>query len=191
MNQNTAALRETVQDLIQDLPHDLLGSLVLSIGVRCFSAANDIAPGGASGLGVILNHLTDLPIGTLVFAVNVPILILAYVVLGRLFTLKSFKTILINSLVMDLIVSHFPVYQGSRLLGGLFGGVLVGTGIAIVFMRGSTTGGSDIISRVLQKKFPYMSIGTVLFMIDGCIMVLAALPIRILKPLFTASSVFL
>ncbi|MBT9775535.1 DUF2179 domain-containing protein [Clostridium sp. MCC353] len=157
----------------KDILYDAASAFVQAIGVHCFIEPCMIAPGGASGIALLVNYLSGLPVGALTFAINIPLLILSYIFLGKSMTVKTLKTVVIMSAVLDLFVSPvFPQYLGDRLISSAFGGIFVGVGLALVFMRGSTTGGGDILAKLLQKKFPYMQTGYSLMVID--IMIITA-----------------
>ena len=157
----------------KDILYDTASAFVQAVGVHCFIEPCMIAPGGASGIALLINYLSGLPIGALTFAINIPLLILSYIFLGKSMTLKTLKTVVIMSVVLDAFVSPlFPQYMGDRLISSAFGGIFVGVGLALVFMRGSTTGGGDILAKLLQKKFPYMQTGYSLMIID--IMIITA-----------------
>ena len=157
-----------------DLVFDLVGCGLLAMGIQVFTAPNNIAPGGVSGIAVIINYLSGLPIGAISFLINVPLVILGLRFLGKAFTLKTFKSVAILSIMLDYVVVRIPVYRGDLILASLFGGVTMGAGLALVFLRGSTTGGTDIASRLLQLAFPHVSMGRMMFLLDGVVLVLSA-----------------
>ena len=149
----------------------ILGAFIYSIGTHSFIETANIAPGGAVGVALMLNHVTNLPVGRLTLMVNVPLLILAWFHLSRAFALRTAFACGICSVVLDYVIAPvFPVYMGDQLMGSLYGGILVGVGMAFIFLSGSTTGGSDVVGYLLQKKYPHVSIGRALMMIDGIIL---------------------
>lgn len=155
-------------DRIKNTVLILAGSVVYGIGTQCFISYAQIAPGGASGIALMVNFVTGIPIGILTFLINIPLLVLAWFYLSKSFTVKTALACAVSSGIMDFVIAPlFPIYQGDRLLSSLFGGVLVGTGMALIFLAGCTTGGSDIIGYLLQKKKPHLSIGHALLIIDG------------------------
>lgn len=158
-----------------DLLYDIIGSLFFDIGIHSFVEPASIAPGGMSGIAIIINYLTNLPIGVMTFALNIPLLLLAYKFLGRNFALKTIKSLIISTFILDYVITPFlPQYTGDRLIGSVFGGILMGGGLAIIFMRGSTTGGTDILSYLVQLKFPHIPIGKAILIID-CIIIVASI----------------
>jgi len=162
-----------IKNILIDCLYDVLGSLLYGIGIICFTAPNHVAPGGVSGIATLVNYVTDLPIGLVNFCINVPLVIIGFIVLGKAFTAKTFKSVIIMSCVLDYVVIHFPLYTGDVLLASLFGGVAMGAGLALVFMRGSTTGGTDILAKLIQLKAPHVPIGRMLLILD-CFVLLAA-----------------
>lgn len=156
---------------VKDFLYLILGAFIYSIGTHSFIETADIAPGGAVGVALMLNHMTNLPVGRLTLMVNVPLLILAWFYLSRAFALRTAFACGICSVVLDYVIAPMlPVYLGDQLMGSLYGGILVGVGMAFIFLSGSTTGGSDVVGYLLQKKYPHVSIGRALMMIDGIIL---------------------
>lgn len=157
---------------------DIFGCALFAIAIHVFVAPNQIAPGGVSGLAVVLNYLTGISIGTWSFLLNIPLLLLALCFLGKRFTLKTLVSVAVLSFLLDYVAVYLPEYSGDALLAALFGGVLSGAGLAFVFMSGSTTGGSDILSRLLQKKHPHVSIGKILLVIDAVVIFISVIVFR-------------
>ncbi len=171
--------KERAKSLILDIAYDIVGAFMYAVGIHSFLSPNHIAPGGVSGLSVLVNYLTGWPLGVLVLVLNIPLLLLAARFLGMSFTLKTLKTVAIMTVMLDVVMPLWlPVYEGNPILAALFGGVAMGAGMGIVFMRGSTTGGSDIASRLIQLRFPYMQIGRVLLLVDVVVLALAAIVYR-------------
>lgn len=149
--------RETAADLLVDV----IASIAIAVGVYNFALNANFPIAGFSGIAIIIYHLTGIPVGIGTLMLNVPVAIFCYKFLGRTFFLKSLKTIIISSVFMDYIAPMFPVYEGSRLLAALCMGVLCGFGYAVIFMRGSSTGGQDFISVAIKKVKPHMSLGVI------------------------------
>lgn len=107
---------------------NILGTITYAIGINCFAAPHNIAPGGASGIAILINYICGFPIGTFVFLFNVPLLI--WIIMKKYFpkafVLKTLATTALLSIVTDYLVVHIPVYQGDPLLASMFGGVLMG-----------------------------------------------------------------
>lgn len=167
------------REVTKDLLHDGLGALLQAIGVYCFIEPCRVAPGGASGIALMINYITGFPVGTMTLFINIPLLICSYLFLGKRMTLKTVKTVVIASLTLDLIVSpYFPQYIGDRLISAAFGGIFVGAGLALIFMRNSTSGGGDILAKLLQRRYPYMQTGHAIMIIDLTIIGISVLVFR-------------
>ena len=157
----------------------LVGSFIYAVGVTSLNSPNHIAPGGLSGIATVLNYLFSLPIGTMILIMNIPLFLFALKTVGKAFIAKSFAGAFCTSFFIDLLAYlHFPVYQGDTLLAALFGGVLTGAGISLIFMRGGTTGGTDIAALLLSKKFKQLSMSKCILLIDTTVIALAALAYR-------------
>ena len=157
-----------------DTVYDVVGSILFAIGVYTFAKSADFAPGGVSGLALICNYLWDLPIGTMTLIINIPIIIISYKVVGRKFLLKSFKTMVISTLFLDLVFPLTPLYTGNSFLAAIFSGVFMGAGLALIYMRGSSTGGTDFLIVTIKKLKPHFSMGVTL-MTDVVVIVLGGL----------------
>ena len=116
-----------VNGFCTDLAYDLVGSVLYAAGIVCFVNPANMAPGGMSGVAILLNYLWGLPIGTMTIVLNIPLLILSYIFLGKSLTWKTVKSLVISSLMVDLVMARYaPIYAGDRMIGGVFGGVLMG-----------------------------------------------------------------
>lgn len=152
-----------------------LGTAIYAFGIYAFTAPNQIAPGGITGLATVVNDFTGFPIGAMVTIFNVPLLLIGFKMLGKEFLFHTlFSTVFFN-LQMDYLYPLLPVYEGNKLLAAIFGGVFIGIGLAVVFMSGGSTGGTDIICRIVQKKKPHISLGTIVFISDLIVISIAAL----------------
>ena len=159
----------------RDLLHDIIGSILYAAGIYTFAATANFAPGGITGIAMIINHYVPfLRIGLLSLIINVPVAIICYRLLGRVFFFKSVKSMLISALFLDLVFPLFPQYDGANnpLLAALFAGVLSGAGLALIYMPGSSTGGTDFIIMSIRKKKPHLSIGTISMIVDGTVILL-------------------
>lgn len=152
----------------------LVGALIYGIGTHAFVEPAHIAPGGAMGIALMVNHFADLPIGLLTLAINIPLLVLAWFSLSHRFAVSTAFATAVCSFILDFMVAPVcPVYTGERILCSLYGGILSGVGMGLIFMAGMTTGGSDILGYVLQKKRPQLSIGRALMAVDGVILLMS------------------
>lgn len=157
------------KEILLDLFYDLWGSVLFCLGVYTFAIHGRFAPGGVSGVALIINHYTQWPVGLVSLLMNLPILLFTYRKLGRTFLLKSLRTMIISNLMMDLIFPRLPVYTGSRLLSALFSGVFMGAGLALIYMRGSSTGGSDFLIHAAKRTYPHLSFGQITLWMDALV----------------------
>lgn len=154
------------KEIMKDLVYDLAGGLLIAVGVYNFASASQFPLAGVSGIALIFYHLFHLPIGVMTIVLNIPIALCTYRILGKRFFVKSIKSMIISSVLTDVIAPFFPVYTGDRLLSALCCGVLAGAGYALIFMRDSSTGGSDFITLAIRAKKPHLTIGTITFITD-------------------------
>ncbi len=159
------------KNICLDILYDLAGSVLFALGIDCFVNPANLAPGGMSGVAILLNYLWQLPIGLMTFVLNIPLLILAYMFLGKSLSFKTMKSLVISSIMVDVVIAGIaPVYAGDRMIGAVFGGILMGAGLALIFLRGSTTGGTDIISFLVRKWYPHVQIGRIMMGVD-CVII--------------------
>ncbi len=151
------------------------GALIDAVAVNVFTAPNHIAPGGITGIGTMLNYLFQTPIGMVNMIINIPIIIWAIIEIGYKLVAKSIAAIIVFSVAIDTLALVLPAYDGNPFLAAIFGGVLEGIGLALVFMRGSTTGGTDMIARLLGKHFRHLSMGKLMLAVDLVIIAASAL----------------
>lgn len=164
-------MKQKIKEILIDILFCGIGGMLFSLSVNMFTSPNQIAPGGFTGIATLLNYLFELPIGTMIFILNIPLFALAYKFFGRDFIFKTLIVTLYVSLIIDLTERFIPTYAGDRLLAALFGGVLSGGGLALVFLRGATTGGTDILAKLLRIKWPYISMGSVILFADLAVVI--------------------
>ena len=150
MGEKLKKLHINKKDIALDALFLTVGCLIYSASVSMFSAPNKIAPGGVTGIATILYYSFGTPIGVMIFVLNIPLFILGFRFIGGRFIIKSIACTAITSVAVDALW-FLPKYYGNHgnmLLASLYGGVLAGVGLGLVFLRGSTTGGTDIASRL-------------------------------------------
>ncbi len=160
--------------LVRDYVLMLLGAIIAGASYANFLVPNNIAPGGVTGIATVLCSLLPfLPVGTLSFLLNVPLFILGYRSNGKRFVFRSFISMMLLSLFIDLIPNE-PV-TSDPLLASIFGGILLGIGLGLVLRVGATTGGTDLAAQMLHDRFSFLSVGTILFAIDCLVIILAGI----------------
>lgn len=167
------------KESIRDMLLLVTGAFIYSVGTQSFIVPANIAPGGAVGIALMINFVTKLPVGRMTLLVNLPLLVLAWFYLSRRFAIRTAIACGICSFILDYVVAPIcPVYVGDRMMSSLYGGILVGIGMAFIFLSGSTTGGSDVAGYLFQKKYPHVQIGRALLIIDGIILSLSIFVFR-------------
>ncbi len=165
---NTVNNKNFYKKLLIDLFYDSVGSFLFAVGIYTFARAAQYATGGVSGIALIINFLVPtLPIGALTLILNIPIIIFSYKIVGKSFMLNSLRTMAILAFFTDIIVPLIPDYTGDKILASLFSGVFIGMGLAILYIRNTSTGGSDFIVMSLKKIFPHISFGQIVLILAG------------------------
>ena len=167
----------------------LLGALVGGAAYPLFLTPNRIAPGGITGVAMILNHLFQWPVGTVSLALNVPLFIISYRAMGKIFAFRSLVATVLFSLFIDILPLK-PLTM-DPLLGTLYGGVLLGVGLGLIMRGGATTGGSDMIARMVHRRFQFISVGSFLFAIDCTVVTAAGFLIGTTEALYALINIFL
>ena len=158
--------------LLIDLLCDLAGGILYAMGIYTFAKMADFAPGGLSGLALISNYLWGLPIGLMTLILNVPLVIVSYKVVGKQFLLKTARSMVISTIILDLIFPLTPPYTGSPFMAALYSGLCMGAGMAFFYMRGSSSGGMDFLIMTIKVRHPHFSLGMVTMVTDFLIILL-------------------
>ena len=156
------------------------GSALYAGAVNLFTVPNNIAPGGVTGIATIFNHLFGLPIGTMILIINIPLFLIGAKVMGFRFLGKTAVATVLVSVFIDVsapFIDRFA-YTSDSLLASVYGGVLSGAGLAIIFLRGGTTGGTDILARVIHRYKPHFSMGRLILILDAIIITGAGIAYR-------------
>lgn len=149
----------------------VIGCSLYSIGVCCFAVPNSIAQSGFTGIAVIVNHLFLLPVGIVNLALNMPMLILMWIFLGRQLVARTLWVTVILSTALDVFGAIMPTYTGDKLLASLFCGILEGAGLGLITITGATSGGTDIVARLIHKKWKFITIGKVVLVADALVII--------------------
>lgn len=166
-------------EILVDMIFCVTGSFIYSASVAMFTAPNKIAPGGVTGISTVLFYLIHTPIGVMIFVLNIPLFILGLKFIGGPFMVKSIICTTLTSVFVDMMEAmHVYKYTGNMLLAALYGGILSGTGLGLIFLRGGTSGGSDIGSRLLKLKFKHVSMGRMMMILDAMVIIASAIVFR-------------
>ena len=182
----------SVKNILIDLVYTIIGSALVGAALSMFTVPNDIAPGGVSGLATALAYITPIRVSFWTLILNIPLLLCAWRILGKralVFTLIS--TVLL-SVFIDLSAAFLPAYTNNPLLASFCGGVVTGLGIGMLFLRGISTGGTDLLALLLKRVFPNIASGTLLMMIDATVVAIAVLIFRDIEvALYSVITIFI
>ena len=182
--------RETIKDIFKDFKlntfaldnvYYIIGCILYAVGVNVFAIPNNIAQSGITGVAIIINYLLpQCPVGLTGFVLNIPLIILAWIIIGKGFTLKTLWVTAILSAVIDGVGAVMAngiigAYTGDKLLASMFCGAMCGAGIALIIVRGATSGGTDVLGRLLRKIWPHLSMGRMILFCDAAVVVAAAI----------------
>lgn len=170
----------------------LCGSALFALGFACFLMPNDISTGGISGLALVAVELLKIgSVGSLSILINLPLFLFAGIKIGRRFFFGSLMGMLVSSALID-VFAGIPMPAMEPLISGLYGGVLCGLGLGMVFAAGASTGGSDIVARLLKLRYRDVPIGQISMCFDAIVAVITGIVFQDLnKALYTGIAVFL
>lgn len=170
----------------------VLGSGLFALSVNMFTAPNAIAPGGVTGAAILIGALWHTPIGITSMLLNIPLFVWGYKALGWRGIAKSLAAVVISAVLIDVTAAFVPPYQGDAMLAAVFGGVLAGSGLALIFMRGGTTGGTDLAAALLSRYVRHIPLGRLLLLIDLPVVLLSGVVFaNIESPLYALIVIFL
>ncbi len=177
MNKNKEKVQKPVKKLkwLLDIPLIILGSAIYAAGINCFTAPNDIAPGGVGGLATVINYLSGdkIGIGLLIGLFNIPLIIAGFIKLGKPMMIRTLLAVAVATVCTDYVAVLFPEYVGDRILAAVFGGLLIGSGIGLVYLREGTTGGTDIVNKLIQRAKPHLSLGAIMMITDAFVVIIS------------------
>lgn len=168
----------------------IAGSVITAAGLNIFLVPNKIAPGGATGIATVVYHLSrgKLPVGLTMLSLNIPLFIAGMKFFGKRFILRTFFGTILLSAVVDairpltdrfieayFIKPEYPYFTQDILLYSLFGGLLMGIGLGMVFRTGATTGGSDLAAKIINHFVPVFTVGQILLFVDVLIVIMAVI----------------
>ncbi|MDR1172242.1 MAG: YitT family protein [Bacteroidales bacterium] len=172
----------------------VIGTFSLAVGMVFFIAPYKFVPGGVYGISIVIHHLLGTPIGLVSLCMDIPLLLIGIKVLGSKFGVKTFVGIVLTAVFVDTlgrIWGNDPLVEGDALLSGIFGGVLVGLGLGLVFRARATSGGTDIVAMILSK-YTRLPLGQSLIYIDSAIVLIGLVAFRDWKiPLYSWLIIFI
>lgn len=169
-----------------------VGTFIMAIGINIFLEPNTIAPGGVTGLGIVLQKITNglVTVWATNLVVNIPLFIAGVMILGKSFGVKT----LYGTFILSFFLWLIPETNATQdlLLSSVFGGVILGAGLGIVFKAGGTTGGTDLAGAIMNRFFPGLSTATHMMIVDMIVVVSAGLVNkRIDLPLYSVIALYI
>lgn len=162
-----------------------VAALIYAVGISLFLDPNQLAPGGVTGIAVILNRLVNVETGTLYFLLNIPIILLGIWKFGIRFVAKTVYAIVLVSTLTNLLSSMGALTE-DLLIAGAMGGIFIAVGIGLIFKAGATTGGTDIIIKILRQRYRHLKTGFLFLCTDITIVSISALIFRNIEVAFYA-----
>ena len=153
----------------------VIGATVAAAGFRFFTYPNDIVSGGVTGIAQIINRLSGLPVGVMIILMNIPIFIVCFRKLGVTSVIGALAVMLLNSVMIDLFQMIPLVATDDPLLAAVYGGVLNGLGYGLVYSAGATSGGTDILAKLLRRHYAYINFGTLVMGLNVTVVVAFAI----------------
>ena len=165
-------MNSTFKEELKSCLYILAGLLVCAVAYRMFLVPNDVAAGGFTGIGQLMNALTGIKVGTMALILNVPLFALSMRSLGLKFGVKSF----IASTLLSLFIDYLPIGPATDnvLLAAVFGGVVGGIGFGLILRGSATTGGSDMLATLIHSHIPALKVGLLIFLVDAAVIVASA-----------------
>jgi len=172
----------------------IVGTFILAVGIVFFIAPYKFVPGGVYGISIVFHHLLGTPIGLVSLCMDIPLLLIGIRVLGSRFGVKTFVGIVLTAVFVDTlgrIWGNNPLVEGDALLSGIFGGVLVGLGLGLIFRAKATSGGTDIVAMILSK-YTRLPLGQSLIYVDSVVVLIGLLAFQDWKiPLYSWVIIFI
>ncbi len=153
----------------------VLGCVLYSVGFQFFMFPNNIVSGGVTGIAMILNRFTHWPVGMTVLVMNIPLFLIAWKHFGPGFLIGSLVGTAVSSVFVDLLAMTGVVATNDPMLGSIIGGVAKGAGLGMIYFVGASTGGIDIVAKMLRERYQQINFGTIVLIIDVVVVIAYAL----------------
>ena len=170
----------------------LLGAAIFALGIQWFYHPATLLSGGVTGIAMMINYITGWPIGVMMFIMNLPLFVIAFKNYGWRFVAGSLLGTFASSLFIDLLsLVNFTITE-EPFLAAVYGGIITGLGLGIVYSTGSTTGGTDILAKLIRERYPYVNFGTMILVLDGVIIAAYAIMFQKFdKAMYTVIAVYI
>lgn len=167
-------MKAKIKKFAYDFGWVTVGTLLLTLSLDLFLVPNQIAPGGVSGLAIILNHIFRWPVGAVTLLINIPLFLTSLKILGSYFGAKTLYSTILLGVTIDALSFLKPLTH-NPMLAAVYGGLIMGLGLGIVIKYGATTGGTDLAAMAVHKYVPFITVGRLLFIIDFVIIAFAGI----------------
>ena len=168
-------MKKKIRRWVIDILVMILAAAIYSLGVHIFISPNDIAPGGVTGLAIILTEFWGISVGTLIFLLNIPLIIAGFILLNKTTMIKTMISVALITVFTNLADMFVPVYDasgGNGVIAAIFGGAAMGIGLGLGYNRESTSGGTDILTKIIGKYHSDFKLGAIQAALDGIVVVL-------------------
>lgn len=156
---------------VKDYLISIIGSIIAAFGTACFLLPNQLSSGGFSGVATVLYYLLNIPMGISIMIMNIPVFIFAYAREGKSFVLKTILSTAIFSKFIDIFEKIEP-FTSDKVLSSVYGGVIIGVGLSLVFKGKSSTGGTDLLANIITTYNKEISVGNILQILDIFVVIL-------------------
>lgn len=180
-----------IKKYIYDFILLIIGCAIMAVATSFFLLPNQLSSGGFTGIATITYYLLKWPVGTVIFALNVPLFILSYFRIGREFLIKGILGTIFLSIFIDIFDKFKPLTE-DRILGCVYGGIIMGIGMSLVLKGSSSTGGTDLLSYIIKSFKPYYRTSNLIVIIDVIIVTLNVIFLRDVEiGLYSAITIYL
>ena len=187
-------MKKKIRRWVIDILVMILAAAIYSLGVHIFISPNDIAPGGVTGIAIILTNFWGIGVGTLIFLLNIPLIIAGFILLNKTTMIKTMISVVLITIFTNLAEMFVPVYDasgGNGVVAAIFGGAAMGIGLGLGYNRESTSGGTDILTKIIGKYNPDFKLGAIQAVLDGVVVVMGFVVYRDVNTvLFAAIAIF-
>lgn len=157
--------------IVKDMFLIILGCIIASFGTSCFLLPNKLSSGGFAGIATILYYFYNINMSSTIITINIPLIVLGYFKLGKKFVLRTIIAIFLYSIFIDMF-TNLNAFTNDRFLASIYGGILIGLGLAIVFRTSTSTGGTDLIGYIIQSFNKNIKVGEVFGIVDSIIVLI-------------------
>ena len=180
-----------LKKLLIEITGTVIGALIMAIGISLFLLPNQLSSGGISGIATILYYLLKIPMGTSILIINIPLFIISIYKIGKTFFLKSLIGTIALSTFIDFFYKLNPLTE-DRFLACIYGGIIIGFGTALILKVNSSTGGTDLVGKVVKEYRPTTRIGNIITILDVVIIILNAIFFKEIEVgLYSAITIYL